>query len=286
MWTSTTRNISFLRDVSIEGESLLDVTDRRLVIGRELVEDLRTALGRRVVLIAQGADGVTVEVGFRIAGIFDTDSGKTLEQFYAFTGLAAAQDIFGVEGVTELSIRLDDAEDQSQLVATVEEAAPGLDVKTWQDLSPQLAAIVEFTDMGIAIWYIVALGALSFGLVNTLVASVMERVRETGVLRAIGMKGRTVVLQIVLESVFIMAVGVVGGVAIGLALYWWLQDGIDLSQFAEGMELWGVRAVLRPELRGGDVVNMAIFSAVLGVLASIYPAMRTVRLAPLDALRK
>ena len=130
------------------------------------------------------------------------------------------------------------------------------------------------------------MGALVFGLVNTLITAVLERTRELGMLRAVGMRPRAVVTQVVFESSFIMIVGVLVGVLLGIALYLPLADGIDLSAFAAGMEGFGVgSALLVPVLESRDIGMVVGMSLVLGILASFYPARRAVRIKPLEALR-
>ncbi len=156
----------------------------------------------------------------------------------------------------------------------------------WQQLEPQFAAMFAFADVAIFIWFLIMMGALIFGLVNTLVTAVMERTRELGMLRAVGMRPGAVVVQVVTESTLIMIVGIVSGLAVGALLIWWLSGGIDLSRWAAGAELAGMSTRLTPRLFPGDLVLVAGMSLVFGVLASLYPAWRAVKIEPLEALRR
>jgi ABC-type antimicrobial peptide transport system permease subunit len=120
-----------------------------------------------------------------------------------------------------------------------------------------------------------------------LITAVMERVREFGMLRAVGMKPRSVVAQVVLESTLIMAVGISVGLVVGwLLTTQWLGDGIDLSQWAAGIEMAGMRSYLVPKLLVEDLILVASLSMIFGVLAAIYPAWRAVKIKPLEALRR
>ena len=114
----------------------------------------------------------------------------------------------------------------------------------------------------------------------------MERVKELGMMRALGMRRRTVILQVVIESVIMMAVGVIAGTLLALGIYFWLADGIDLSMWAEGIEMAGMSTLLVPVLLPADMILVAFMSLVLGFLASLYPAWRVVKLSPLEALHK
>ena len=281
-------NISFLSRVSVAGEPLAGAEDRRLLIGRALAEKLRTAVGRRVVLVTQGAHGRALEVGHRVAGVYESDF-PGLEMVFVFTGAVALQETLGTTAVTEVSVRLSDAADERQHSATAAilgAAFAGLDVLRWQQLEPQAAAMVEMADFGVFIYFAVVMGALVFGLVNAMATAVMERVREMGMLRALGMRPAAVVAQVMVECLLVMALGVALGLGVALAVFAPFADGIDLGAFDldKSLAQLGMRANFVPIMTGLDVVLVAVLSLVLGAVASLYPALRAVRVAPLAAL--
>ncbi len=280
--------ISFLGEVPVQGERLVDAEDRRLLIGAELARQLNTEIGRRLVVITQGADGLNRERGFRVAGIYDAQ-GTTLEKIFVFSGLAGLQTMLDSDAVTEVSIRLtgqpQNPAEESAVQNGLSSFFVDLDVKDWQALEPQAAAMFLFADGAIYIWFVLMMSALTFGLVNTLVASVMERVKELGMLRALGMRKRLVIFQVVTESSLIMAIGVLVGLSLGYLVFLVISDGIDLSAFAEGVELAGMSTTLVPVLLWSDFALVAYMSLILGVLASLYPAWRAVKVDPLEAMR-
>jgi len=243
----TQEGISFLGSAAYRGERLQSAADRRVVIGQALAEQLNTDVGRRLVLITQGADGLNREAGFRIAGTYDT----------------------------EFSIK-----------ASLSAFFTDLDVLDWQELEPQAAAMFVFADAAIFIWFLIMMGALIFGLVNTLITAVMERVREFGMLRAVGMRPSAVVLQVVLESTLIMAVGVALGLFGGWLFILWIGEGINLARWAEGVDMFGMRSLLVPRLLIQDMLLVAGMSLFFGFFASLYPAWRAVKIKPLEALRR
>jgi ABC-type lipoprotein release transport system permease subunit len=281
--------ISFLASARYQGERLESPDDGRLLVGRALAEQLQTDVGRRLVIITQGADGLNREAGFRIGGLYDTD-GTGLEKAFVFTGMDVLQSLLDTDGVTEVSVRLADAPGREPPIRSVRRSLAdtftGLDVLPWQELEPQAAAMFAFADSAIFIWFLIMMGALVFGLVNTLITSVMERVREFGMLRAVGMRPGAVITQVVLESALVMALGVGIGLGVGCLLVLWVGDGIDLSSWAEGVELAGMRSMLIPRLLPSDLALVAVLSLVFGVLASLYPAWRAVKIKPLEALRR
>ena len=277
--------ISFLDDVPVEGEALQDTDDGRILIGKELARQLETQIGRRIVIITQGVDGRNREKGYRIVGTYDAD-GTSLEKVYVFTGLKSLQGLLDTTDVTEVSIRLYDEPSVLGIKDLLVRSMRDLAVLDWQELEPQAAAMYLMADSAIFIWFLLLMSTLTFGLVNTLITSVMERVKELGMVRALGMSNSMVVMQVVIESTIIMAIGLIFGVIAGLLIYLAIADGIDLTSFAEGAEMAGMSSIWKPVLAWGDLVLVVGLSLVLGILASLYPAWRAVKVKPLDAMRR
>jgi putative ABC transport system permease protein len=102
----------------------------------------------------------------------------------------------------------------------------------------------------------------------------------------LGMRPRAVIVQVAIESVLIVTFALAGGIAVGIALVAGFADGIDLSNYAAGAELAGMRSRLVPHLILRDVLTLSGLAIALAVFASVYPAWRAVRIKPLDALRR
>ena len=279
-------SISFVADWTIEGEHLEGPGDRRILVGRSLAEQLETAAGRRLVIVTQGADGRSREAGYRIAGLYQSEH-SALEKFHVFTGIEAAQALLVSDTVTEVSVRLTDEKYQPTVLQSLIATFVGLNVFDWQTLQPMAATMMQLSDAMIYILFIIVMSALVFGLVNTVVTAVMERYREIGMLRALGMRAGAVLLQIVTESTLIMIMGVAIGTAAGGGLCWWLSDGVDLAAFSEGLEAFGLSSkLLVPTIVPADLAFVVVASLVMGVVASFFPALRAVRLNPLEAMRR
>jgi len=277
-------HISFLNEVEITGQPLTASDDARVLVGKELLRQLETQIGRRLVIITQGSDGLNRERGYRIAGSFDAE-GTSLEKLFVFVGLQRLQELLDTEAVTEVSVRLKDEVFRETAKLSLVAMFNDLEVMDWQELEPQAAEMFLFADSVIYIWFLLMMGALTFGLVNSLAAAVMERVKELGMMRALGMQKRTVVVQVVIESCVMMAMGVVVGTLLGALIFLSISDGIDLTAWSEGIEMFGTSSVLVPVMLTSDLFTVAWMSMLLGLLASLYPAWRVVQIRPLDALR-
>ena len=277
--------ISFVGELAISGEPLADAADRRVIVGAGLAERIETQVGRRIVLITQGADGRSREAGYRVAGLYRAES-SSLEKVFVFTGRDTVQDLLETSVVTELSVRLTEERFGPPLLQRLANVFVGLDVLTWQQLDPMAAALTAIIDVVILVYFIIMMGALSFGLVNSLVTAVMERTREMGMMRAIGMRPRAVLLQVVLESTLIMGAGIVGGVLLGLLLFLPIADGVNLAAWNEALSTFGLKNVVVPQLVAQDVVVVVVLSLLLGFVASASPAVRSMKMGPLEAMRR
>ena len=281
--------ISLYWDFVIEGEDLGGPEDGRLLIGKALAETLQTRVGRRVVVIMEDANGKSRERGYRIAGIFNAPM-KISEELLVFTGLEALQAALGnaklSEPITELSLVLGAEEDRGVAQRELAAQYPQLVVKDWREMQPQVAEIVDLVDATMAIWFFLIMSALTFGLVNTLIATVMQRTRELGMLRALGMNQRLLLIQVVMECVGIMVVGVIAGLLLGIAMVFGLGDGIDLSAFSESVEAFGMSTLLKPVLTLEDLLLFGGLSVLLGFFASYFPARRALQISPLMAMNR
>ncbi|MEM6514396.1 MAG: FtsX-like permease family protein [Pseudomonadota bacterium] len=279
--------ISFLGDAEIEGRALASVDDRGLLLGRKLAEALDTEVGKRVVIMSQTPDNSIADRGFRVVGVFDAKV-ELWEETWAVTGKETLQGLLGVpDRVTEAIVAGDDYRDVASLQAEMQTViSPAARVETWLELDRYLGTMLGVMDGFVLIWVIVIFLALSFGLVNTLVMAVFERVREIGLMLSLGMRPSSILGQIMLESMMLLIIGLVIGNLVAWLTIRPLEAGIDLSVVAEGMEMMGVASVVYPDLRREDVILANVVVLVLGFLASLSPAWRASRYDPVEALRK
>jgi len=281
------RSISFVADDMAEGRFLENPADVGIIIGRKLADTLDTGLGKRIVIMTQDPDNEIADRGFRIVGLFDS-SMQNLEEGYVFTGIATAQKLLKIgDHVHEIALIGPGFREIDPVYAQVSAAAgPELSTLPWYELDPYLGTMLGVMDGFILVWIIVIFMALSFGLVNTLVMAVFERVREIGLMLALGMKPGVILAQIIVESVLLLLIGLLIGNLLAWATVVPLADGIDVSMVAEGMEMFGSSSMLYPELVLNDVVMANVIVILLGIVASLSPAWRASRYQPIEAITK
>ena len=279
------RGVSFVADDMTEGRFLESRDDKGLVVGRKLVEKIETDLGKRVVIMTQDPENEIADRGFRIVGIFDSKLDQ-YEEGFVFAGQDTIQNLLGVDdAISEVAILGTDYRDVEGLTRMVAEAA-GADVEVlpWNEIDTYLGSMLAVMDGFVIVWIVVIFLALSFGLINTLVMAVFERVREIGLMLALGMTPRSILTQIVAESTLLLVIGLAIGNLLAWATIEPLKSGIDVSIVGEGMEFFGAASVLYPALYLKDVVLANVIVIVLGFLASLSPAWRASRYDPVRAI--
>ena len=271
----------------IEGRFLESDADRGLIIGAKLAERLETRLGKRVVVMSQGPGNELADRGFRIVGIYKAKLQAT-EETYVYISRQVAQQMLQMDGqVSEIAVLGHHYREIDALTGRVERAADGeLEVLPWYELDRYTGTTLGMMDGFVLVWMVIVFLALSFGLVNTLVMAVFERVREIGLMLALGMRPRTILLQIMLESFLLLVIGLLIGDLLAWASVQAFRDGIDVSGVAEGMEMAGYGSVIHLSLLGKDVLLANAVVIGLGLLASILPAWRAARYEPVKAINK
>jgi len=281
------RDLSFVAGDMAEGRFLESPDDEGLIVGRKLLERLETGLGKRVVVMSQDRENEIADRGFRVVGVYHARL-EAQEEGFVFAGRATVQRLLHVgDQVSEIAVLGPDYRNVDGLRGRIAAAAgPGLAVEAWPTLDPYLGSMLGMMDGFVLVWIVVVFLALAFGLVNTLVMAVFERVREIGLMLALGMTPGGIRSQILAESTLLLFLGLVLGDGLAWATIRPLAGGIDVSIVGQGMEMFGSAAVLYPALRWQDVVLANVVVLLLGFIASLSPAVRASRYDPVEAITK
>ena len=278
-------DVSGLPALLSEGRFFESPLDGGVIIGAKLAERLETRLGKRVVVMSQDPDNNIRERGFRIVGIYRARL-PGLEEFNVYAARDTLQRLLRIEGrVSQIIVVGEDYREIEPLYRQLrQQAPPGLQVRAWYEIDTYLAAMFKMMDGFVLVWVIIIFLALSFGLVNTLVMAIFERVREIGLIQALGMRPALILYQILMESTLLLLIGLGLGNGLALATIIPLQDGLDISVVAEGMAMMGASSMLYPKLTASDLLLANSVVILLGVLTSILPAWRAAKLDPVRAL--
>jgi ABC-type lipoprotein release transport system permease subunit len=287
-----------LRDLTddITEGTYLDQGDRDdpIILGAEIVEKLDLELGDRVVLTASRPDGEVTRALFHLTGVFQTGFSE-IDEIVGFTTIQAAQEAVEAENaLTQIGVLFDPVvppEDVAAAIRTsVGTAANGLEVLTWQEAVPEMVGFIQVDDAFAYIYLGVILAIVAFAIVNTFLMAVMERVREFGLLNALGLRDSGVAKLLLTETALMTLLAMVAGFALGLAGHLAVDHwGISLAIYGiEEMELSGVDfadLVMYSKITPIKWIVASILVAVVTMGSALYPAWRASRLAPSEAMR-
>ncbi|MCG6975198.1 MAG: FtsX-like permease family protein [Acidiferrobacterales bacterium] len=281
------QGLSLIGEPVVEGRALESIDDDGIVIGRRMAEKLETRVGKRIVVMSQNKNKEVADRGFRIVGLYRAELEST-ETAYVFTGRKTAQKLLGLnDDLSEIALITYSRDGLEPLVASLRQAAPTLETKSWKELEPLMVSALKVYDNFMIIWYLIIFGAMAFGLTNTMLMAIFERTREIGLFQALGMRPRYIVGQVLMETFILLLIGV----ALGNLTGWFTSDvifadGIDLTEFARGMESFQMSSIMRFQLEARDLITINLMVIVLGLLASLYPALKAARYVPVEAITR
>lgn len=287
-------------DVRVGGEELTETDYTHGIFGAELIKSFGAvtqaakkkalaenapgaqALVEQVTLSSTSPKGRSNSFDVSIKGL--SDSNLPFEnKRVATVPLALAQDLLGMQGrVTEYAVAVDNLENLERIAAELRtKLGPEYEVHTWQELQPFVRDVI--VRLKVVLGFVSAvLGIIIVtGIINVMLMSVFERVREIGTMLAVGVRRRQVLTLFLTEAAFLGLLGSVGGAAIGSALVALLASkGIPMKSLGSGVE-----SLLRPELHAPFMLGTLVFATLGAILAASYPAWKASRMQPVDALR-
>lgn len=258
-----------------------------ILISSKLAEKLKLHLRSKVILTFQEKDGTMTGGAFRVIGIFKTTNAVSDETnvFVKKSDLARLT-LFPENTAHEIAIILNDKKAINNVKNIITKAYPDLSVMTWKEIQPDLAMITDFMNQMMAIFLMIILLALGFGIVNTMLMVVLERIKEIGMLMAIGMNRLRVFTMIMLETVLLSVVG--GGIGMAISagiLNYFGRVGLNFSSVSKGLESFGYSAIIYPKVETSFYFMLSFLIIFTGILASVYPAIKAIKLNPAEAVR-
>ncbi len=257
-----------------------------VIIGQALANKLNSYAGSRLVLTLQDVDGEMVSSSFRVEGLYKLSS-KSFEERTVFINASDLNRIIGDNDiVTEIAVVIENPDDYRKVAEILSGLYPNAKVRHWADLQPSLYYSLEVLGEALIWILIIIIMAVSFGLLNTILMSILERVRELGVLLAVGMKRAKVFSMIVAETTIIALIGGIAGLFMSWGMIRFLGNtGVPIPG-GEGLEDFGYASVLYPRLETAFYFEIAIVLVIFAILASVYPAWKAIRLQPAEAVRQ
>jgi ABC-type lipoprotein release transport system permease subunit len=266
--------------------------ERSALVGQRLVKELKIGLGRPLIITVQSRDGDMVSERFKVRGVISSGI-RDVDGSLVMVSRSAAAAMSGTPGqVDQLSIVLDDADSEKTVMPMVDgvlSSRPGLRAADWETTMPNLYSAIRWDYAGGIVLSTILLLIVTFGVTNTLLMSVMERLKEFGMIRGIGASGTLIRRMILAEALVLGALAALAGSALASVATWYLSVyGFDLRHFIpDTLEFGGVifSALLYARWDVPWMAGVSVFMILLCLIASLYPAFKASRVTPVAALR-
>ncbi len=258
-----------------------------IVVGRRLARTLDVDIGGELLAITQGADGSMAYELFEVRGVLLGISDAIDRSGIFMTQASFRELIMMPEGAHQVIVRRPQDLDLEALLGRVEDLAVGLEVQTWRQLMPTIASMLDAGRAAMLMMGLIVYLAIAILILNAMLMAVFERIRELGVLKALGFGPFMLFGLILIESGLQTAFAIVIGLALGApAILYLAHVGIDMGTLA-GTSMMGIamdpiwRAAIHPHVFTTPVVML--ISIVF--LAVIYPASKAALIQPVEAMR-
>ena len=267
----------FLKDGEISFEK------HGAIIGSELAKTLKLKVGSKLIFSTQDSSGDINALGLRVRGIVQT-SNVVLDATAVYVPREKLHHFLGIDknDATQIAIRSHD----SELKKRLQKQYPLLEVKSFIELYPMLKQMQEMMVIFNSITFFIVMLVVFIGILGVMYVSIIDRIREFGIMQAVGMDYKYLRLQIIFEAVIVGFVGYLSGALLGVLGLLYLQHfGLDLSHFAEGMERFGMNTILYANIETSYFTHtfLAIMSA--SALSVFLPLRKIKNLHPIDVIK-
>lgn len=264
-----------------KGEISLEKGDA--LIGLELAKKLKLAVGSKVVFSTQDIVGNINSVALRVRGILQTTNIE-LDANAIFVNIKNMHGFLSTaEGdATQIAITCKD----EKLIDRLIKKYPNLEVKSFLELQPMIKQMQDITVIFNSITFFIVMGVVFVGIFGVMYVSILDRIREFGIMLGIGMNYKYIRIQIFLESIVVAFLGYIGGAVLGAVLLIYLRDyGLDFSSFSDALEMWGYEAVIHATIKVSyfTATFMAIITASL--LSVLIPLRKIKKLNPIEVIK-
>ncbi len=268
-----------------EGRNLTSDDTDNLLIGKGLADAMNVKVGDRITMVGRSQHKEMRQRTMTVVGIYDLGM-PDIEKETVYISLGEAKSLYELTAPTEVAIFLKHIGQENDVIASLKPGLSGYEVESFQANYPDLANAITSKTGVMNIFSVIIIAIAGVGILNLLLMAIYERTREIGVLGAMGLKPRQISLLFVLEGTMIGLVGVIAGIALGLAINGYLgRVGMDfgnLTQAASYMAL--VKDKVYPTL-GIEKLGMRVSTVlIISALAALIPAIEAGRREPAEAL--
>jgi ABC-type lipoprotein release transport system permease subunit len=274
-----------LKDLIISGEFGFGKRDKKVIMGYRLAKKLGIKIGSRVVFSGQSLNNEISSISLRLNGIVKTNN-PNIDKVAIYIPIAKSQIFTGIKGISKITIRLDEYADRDKILNSLKKEFKDMDIKTWSELAPAIAQMSVMIDIFNSIIFGIVVFVVFIGVSGVMVVSVLERIREFGMMMAIGVKYKQIRQQLIFESLILSFGGFIIGSILGYMGLWYLRKyGLDLSAFSEGLEQFGMSSIIYGDIQISYFINALWAIIIAGLLAVTIPLIKLKKMNPVEVIQ-
>lgn len=264
-----------------EGE--ISFKKRDALIGLELAKTLKVKVGSKIIFSTQDSSGEINSIALKIRGIMQTTN-VVLDSSAIFVDINKVRNFLGIDSNEAMQIGIKSSDDK--LYESLKAKYPQLDVKSFFELQPLMKMMEEMMVIFNAINFVIVMSVVFIGILGVMYVSILDRIREFGIMIGIGMHYKYIRAQIYLEAIFVGLVGYGAGAILGLILLVYLRDyGLDLSSFADAMEKWGYEAIIYGTIKISYFTTTLAAIITASILSVLIPLRKIKKLNPIEVIK-
>jgi ABC-type lipoprotein release transport system permease subunit len=261
---------------------------RGVVLGKKLARTLGVEPGDELVFVGQASDGSMANDLYNVRGIL-----KSVGEEIDRAGLYMFDEEFRrlmvvYEGAHEIAVmRPDRSTDLMAARDRVATLAPDYETLDWQTLKPVIARILDLADVQMIIMVAITYVAVAMIVLNAMLMSVFERIRELGIMKAIGVTPWQIMFLVYMETIVQIVMASVIALILGTSVsYYFQKNGLDLSSIADGASFAGVAMdpIWRAQITPEALLVPIEFLFIIALLAVLYPAIKAAVIKPVSAI--
>lgn len=257
------------------------------VVGKQLAKEMHLEVGHRLVFSSQNVQGDISSVSLYVTAIVQT-SNLLIDNQTIYIALPRSRSFSGLgdAGATQVALRTRLPADTEAVAATLKATFPALDVETWKQLYPVLVQMQEMMRIFNSITFAIVMLVVLIGIFGVMLVSILERTREFGILIALGTSQKQLRLQVTFEALALGILGFALGALFSYGALWYLVHyGLDLREYAAGLEAFGYNAVIFADIKLRYFTN-TFFAIVAAALVSVLlPLYRLKKLHPIEVIQ-
>lgn len=283
--TESHRKVYELEEMIYEGN--LPESNKEILISKNTAELLNVGIGGYLIVEVDTKGGTPNADAFKVTALFETPNPELNKKFF-YISLDGANNLLDMKGdINLISIKSEQNEESLARELKSEIDIEGVTVRTWQEQAQDYIDLSQGKKGGSSMMLMMVFIIITVGIVNTMNMAVFERTGEIGMMRAMGMTNREIILNFIFESGAMGFLGGILGLVLGAIVTWYLiRYGWDMSNYVGDISYgYRVSAVFRSKWDPGMMITALIFSTISASIISTFPARRALKRSISETLK-